>query len=145
MLSIVAPSHSRVMAMSTRLKRPAFWRHLGITLFLLAFQGYLGYSFFTGQFGIESQDVLEKEIEDLSATAAALGAEIESYRHRISLFKSSSLDPDLVSERARALLSMSEPDDYVVMVDAATGKPVSGSGVASTTSQLSDKIDVGID
>ena len=131
--------------MSTRLKRPAFWRHLGITLILLAFQGYLGYSFFTGQFGIESQDVLEKEIEDLSATAAALGAEIESYRHRISLFKSSSLDPDLVSERARALLSMSEPNDYVVMVDPLTGKPISGSGASSTASQLSDKIDLSIE
>jgi cell division protein FtsB len=133
------------LLMSTRLKRPAFWRHLGITAILIAFQGYLGYSFFTGQFGIESQDVLEKEIEELGATSAALGAEIESYRHRISLFKSSSLDPDLVSERARALLSMSEPDDYVVMVNAATGKPVSGSGAVSTTNELSGEIESGID
>lgn len=131
--------------MSTRLKRPAFWRHVGIALLLVAFQGYLGYSFFTGQFGIESQDVLEQEIEELGATSAALGAEIESYRHRISLFKSSSLDPDLVSERARALLSMSEPDDYVVMVDPATGKPVSSSSGISTTSQLIDKIDVDLE
>lgn len=131
--------------MSTRLKRPAFWRHLGITLILIAFQGYLGYSFFTGQFGIDSQDVLEKEIEELGATSAALGAEIESYRHRISLFKSSNLDPDLVSERARALLSMSEPDDYVVMVNPATGKPLFGSGAASTTSELSGEIERGID
>jgi cell division protein FtsB len=133
------------LLMSTRLKRPAFWRHLGITAILIAFQGYLGYSFFTGQFGIESQDVLEKEIEELGATSAALGAEIESYRHRISLFKSSSLDPDLVSERARALLSMSEPDDYVVMVNAATGKPVSGSGTSSTTNELSGEIESVID
>ncbi len=131
--------------MSTRLKRPAFWRHVGITLILIAFQGYLGYSFFTGQFGIDSQDVLEREIEELGATSAALGAEIESYRHRISLFKSSSLDPDLVSERARALLSMSEPDDYVVMVNAATGKPISGSGSISTTNELSGEIESGID
>lgn len=131
--------------MSTRLKRPAFWRHVGIALILVAFQGYLGYSFFTGQFGIESQDVLGREIEDLGATSAALGAEIESYKHRISLFKSSSLDPDLVSERARALLSMSEPDDYVVMVNPDTGKPVSGSGASSTTNELSGEIEKGID
>lgn len=118
--------------MSTRLKRPAFWRHVGVSLFLIAFQSYLGYSFFTGQFGIESREALEQEIEELGATSAALAAEIESYRHRISLFKSSSLDPDLVSERARALLSMSEPDDYVVMVDTATGKPLFGSVSDST-------------
>jgi cell division protein FtsB len=131
--------------MSTRLKRPAFWRHVGLSLVLVAFQGYLGYSYFTGNFGIESQDVLEKEIEDLGANSSALGAEIESYRHRISLFKSSSLDPDLISERARALLSMSEPTDYVVMVDPVTGKPVSGSGAASTTNALSGEIERGID
>ena len=131
--------------MSTRLKRPAFWRHLGVSLILVAFQGYLGYSYFTGNFGIESQDVLEKEIADLNGTSSALGAEIDSFRHRISLFKSSSLDPDLVSERARALLSMSEPTDYVVMVDPATGKPLSGSGAASTTNSLSGEIERGID
>jgi len=131
--------------MSTRLKRPPFWRHLGLSLVLIAFQTYLGYSFFTGQFGVESQDVLEKEIEELGATSAALTAEISSYRHRISLFKSTSLDPDLVSERARALLSMSEPDDYVVMVDPETGKPASGSGAASTINQLKTEIERGID
>jgi cell division protein FtsB len=131
--------------MSTRLKRPAFWRHLGITVILVAFQGYLGYSYFNGSFGIESQDVLEREIADLKATSSALGAEIDSFRHRISLFKSSSLDPDLISERARALLSMSAPTDYVVMVDPSTGKPVSGSGAASTTNQLSGEIETGID
>ncbi|RYE55088.1 MAG: hypothetical protein EOP18_06430, partial [Rhizobiaceae bacterium] len=105
----------------------------------------LGYSYFTGNFGIESQDVLEKEIEDLGASSAALGAEIESYRHRISLFKSSSLDPDLVSERARALLSMSAPTDFVVMVNPGTGKPISGSGAASTSNELSGEIERGID
>ena len=131
--------------MSTRLKRPAFWRHVGLSLVLVAFQGYLGYSYFTGNFGIESQDVLEKEIEDLNGTSSALGAAIESYRHRISLFKSSSLDPDLISERARALLSMSEPTDYVVMVNPETGEPLSGSGAASTTSQLNTNIEKGID
>lgn len=131
--------------MSTRLKRPPFWRHLAITAVLVAFQGYLGYSYFTGQFGIERQDVLEREIDELAAQSAAFGAEIDSYRHRISLFKSSSLDPDLVSERARALLSMSEPDDFVVMVDPATGKPLSGSGATSTTNQLSGEIERGID
>ena len=131
--------------MSTRLKRPPFWRYLGLSLVLVAFQGYLGYSYFTGNFGIESQDVLEKEIEELGASSAALGAEIESYRHRISLFKSSSLDPDLVSERARALLSMADPTDFVVMVDPATGKPVSGSGASSTTNALSGEIERDID
>ena len=131
--------------MSTRLKRPAFWRHLALALGLIAFQGYLGYSYFTGQFGIESQDVLEAEIDELGAQSGALQAEIDSYRHRVSLFKSSSLDPDLVTERARALLSMAQPDDIVVMVDPASGEPFFGSEIQSTINELIHEIETGID
>ncbi len=131
--------------MPTRLKRPAFWRHVAVALGLIAFQGYLGYSVVTGQFGIESQDALEVEIDELKARSSALQAEIDSYRHRIDLFQATRLDPDLVSERARALLSMSQPTDIVVMVDPRTGKPVSSSAAISTTDQLTEIIDAGTD
>jgi cell division protein FtsB len=118
--------------MSTRLKRPPFWRHLLVTLILMSAGVYLGYSVLSGQFGIESREALEADIAELTAQSSALAAEVDSYRHRIDLFKSSSLDPDIVSERARALLAMSEPDDIVVMVDPASGKPISGSSMKST-------------
>ena len=91
------------------------------------------------------EGVLVEGIEALGATSAALGGEIEAVMCRVSVFKSASLELELVSERGRALLSMSEPDDYVVMVNPATGKPVSGSGVASTTNELSSEIERGID
>lgn len=131
--------------MPTRLKRPAFWRHVMVALGLIAFQGYLGYSVVTGQFGIESQDALETEISELEARSNALQAEIDSYRHRIDLFQATRLDPDLVSERARALLSMAQADDIIVMVDPRTGKPNMGSSASSTTDQLSGIIEDGID
>ena len=131
--------------MPTRLKRPAFWRHVALALGLIAFQGYLGYSVVTGQFGIESQDALETEISELSARSAALQAEIDSYRHRIDLFQTTKLDPDLVSERARALLAMSQPDDVIIMVDPQSGKPILRSSAASTTDQLSTEIEAGPD
>ncbi len=127
--------------MPTRLKRPAFWRHLLVTAGLLAFQGYLGYSVVSGQFGIESADVLEAQIEELSAQAAALQAEVDAYRHRIELFQTRRLDPDLVSERARALLAMASPDEVVVMVDPTTGKPISSSFVQSTGNELNTTIE----
>ncbi|MBN9314521.1 MAG: septum formation initiator family protein [Devosia sp.] len=131
--------------MPTRLKRPAFWRHVAVALGLVAFQGYLGYSVVTGQFGIESQDALEVEIDQLNAKSGALQAEIDSYRHRIDLFQTTRLDPDLVSERARALLSMAQADDIVVMVDPSNGKPLAGSSSTSTTDKLSGIIEGGID
>lgn len=136
--------HSREN-MSTRLKRPAFWRHLLVATALIAFQGYLGYNVLSGQFGIESEKEIKAEIGELSARSAALQVEIDAYRHRVSLFTPSRLDPDIVSERARALLSMSEPDEIVVMVDPRTGKPIHSSFDPLAASQLTGEIEDGID
>ena len=131
--------------MSTRLKRPSFWRQLLLTAALLAIQGYLAYNVLSGQFGIESHKRMLAEIGELKAKSAALEAEIDDYRHRTALFTPQRLDPDIVSERARALLSMAQPDDLIVMVDAATGKPIRSSFDALAAEQLTDNIEDGID
>jgi cell division protein FtsB len=131
--------------MSTRLKRPSFWRQLLLTAALIAVQGYLGYNVLSGQFGIESQRRMQIEIGELSAKSAALTAEISDYRHRAALFTPQRLDPDIVSERARALLSMAQPDDLVMMIDAETGKPIRSSFDALAAEQLTDIIEDGID
>lgn len=131
--------------MSTRLKRPSFWRQLLFSASLIALQGYLGYSVVSGQFGIESQEQMQVEIGVLKAKSAALQAEIDSVRHRSSLFTPQKLDPDIVSERARALLSMAQADDLVIMVDPRTGKPIHSSYDALAADQLTDVIEDGID
>ena len=131
--------------MSTRLKRPALWRSLLVTALLLAFQGYLGFNVVGGQYGIESQKQMRVDIEDLKAQSAALQAEIESYQHRTSLFDSASLDPDILSEKARALLQMAQPDDLIVMTDPKTGLPISGSAAGLTDNQSTPTIQTGID
>jgi cell division protein FtsB len=131
--------------MSTRLKRPSFWRHLALTVALIAFQAYLGYNVVSGQFGIESQKVMLGQIEELKARSATLAAEVDATHHRVQLFNASRLDPDILTERARALLSMTQADDVLVMVDARTGKPLSGSYDELAASQLSGEIEAGID
>jgi cell division protein FtsB len=112
--------------MPTRLKRPSLWRPLALTVTLLACQGYLGYSALSGQFGIENRSQIEADIEVLQDRSSALQAEIESYSHRNSLMNPRHLDPDLVTERARALLNMAHADDLLIMVDPVAGKPISG-------------------
>jgi cell division protein FtsB len=112
--------------MPTRLKRPPFWRPLALAAALLAFQGYLGYSAITGQFGIESRDTILADIQELKDKSSALQAEIDSFRHRNTLLNPRHLDPDIVTERARALLNMANADDILVMVDPTTGQPISG-------------------
>ena len=112
--------------MPTRLKRPPFWRPLALAVALFAFQGYLGYSAINGQFGIESREAIHGDIQVLKDRSAALQAEIDSFDHRNSLMNPRHLDPDIVTERARALLNMANADDILVMVDPVTGKPISG-------------------
>lgn len=131
--------------MSTRLKRPALWRSLLVTLLLLAFLGYLGFNVIGGQFGIQSQKQMRADIETLKAQSATLQAEIDSYRHKASLFAAASLDPDILSEKARALLQMAQPDDLIVMTDPKTGLPISGSAAGLTQDQSTATIAKGID
>jgi cell division protein FtsB len=131
--------------MSTRLKRPSFWRHLLFAASLIAFQGYLGYSVVSGQFGIEGQEQLRIEIGELKAKSFSLQAEIDSVRHRTSLFTPQKLDPDIVSERARALLSVSQADDRIIMVDTKTGKPIHSSFDELAASQLTGEIAEDVD
>ncbi len=123
--------------MPTRLKRPSLWRSLAVTTLLVAFQGYLGYNALRGQFGVESQKQMTSEIEDLQARSAGLKAEIDAYRHRVDLFKADRLDPDILTERARALLNMARADDIIVMVNPATGIPQLGSEPALASNDLS--------
>lgn len=101
--------------MPTRLKRPSLVKKLAITFGLIAFQGYLGYHAVSGAFGIESQKEMFAEIEVLEAQQARLQAEIDSYRHRIALFDPRKLDPDILTERARALLGLVHPDDILIV------------------------------
>lgn len=131
--------------MPTRLKRPPFWRPLALTVALLGFQGYLGFSAIGGQFGIENRKQIIADIEVLKAQSSSLDAEIEALRHRVALMDTRRLDPDLVGERARALLNMANADDILIMTDPQTGKPISSSLPKSTEIQstpiVSDFVD----
>lgn len=131
--------------MSTRLRRPSIWRGLLITAGLLAFQGYLGWSAIGGNFGTESEKLMLADIVDLKTQSAALQAEIDAYRHKVDLFNPRKLDPDILTERARALLSMAQVGDMVVMADPKTGKPTTSLLSSSTEVQVMPEIEVGID
>lgn len=101
--------------MPTRVKRPSVLRQVAITLGLVAFQGYLVYHAFSGAFGIQSEADMKDEIAVLEARNAALQVEIDSYTHRIALLDSNQLDPDILTERARALLGYVRADELLII------------------------------
>jgi cell division protein FtsB len=126
--------------MPTRLKKRAIWRPLALSVALLCFQGYLGFSAIGGQFGTENRKQIISDIEVLKSRSAALQAEIDAYEHRATLMDTRRLDPDLVTERARALLNMANADDILVMIDPQTGKPISSSYSELTADQLNPNL-----
>lgn len=131
--------------MSTRLRRPSLWRQLAVTVAVVAFQGYLAWSAISGNFGIEGRKQMMTEIDALKVQSGGLSAEIEGYRHKVALFDPRSLDPDILTEKARALLSMAQVGDMVVMVDPQSGKPAGGLQSSSTGNGAMPKIEAGID
>src|SRR5947199_165690 len=60
-------------------------------------------------------------------------------------FDAASLDPDILSERARALLQMAQPEDVIVMTNPQTGVPISGSLHDLAENQATPTIASGID
>lgn len=109
--------------MLTRLKRPSILKQLGITVLLVAFQGYMVYSAISGQYGIDSRKQMLGEIVDLEAQSARLQTEIDAYHHRMDLFDPRKLDPDILTERAQALLAMIGKDDRIVELPKSDPKP----------------------
>lgn len=128
--------------MTTRLKRPPFWRHLALSVAMLGFLAYLGYSALTGQFGIESRRQLLDDLAELQAESAALAVEVDATRLRIALLDRRRLDPDILDERARDLLAMAHPDDLLIMVDEATGKPITSLDHELARDQLNELLAV---
>lgn len=131
--------------MPTRLKRPAIWRPLALTVALLSFQVYLGFAAIGGQYGIENRKSILSDIQGLKGQSSALQADIDAYRHRAALFSAERLDPDIITERARALLNMANVDDRIIMVDPATGKPKSSSVAELPQDQLNAVFDASTD
>lgn len=103
--------------MSTRLKKPSRSKQLGITVLLIAFQVYLGVSALTGQFGVTSQMDMVKDIAALQVQSDVLDAQITTLKHRIALYDPKRLDPDILTEQARAQLSLADPRDKLIITE----------------------------
>jgi cell division protein FtsB len=78
--------------------------------------GYFGVNAYTGNHGLRAKKDLDREISELSLELEHIKTERDLWRRRVSLLKSDSLDPDLIDERARALLDYVDPRDIVVLV-----------------------------
>lgn len=88
---------------------------LGLYLFAGAFIGYFGVNAFTGNHGLRAQQDLEQQLAALQGELQALKAERSVWERRVSLLRSDRIDPDMLDERARALLGLADPRDLVFL------------------------------
>lgn len=78
---------------------------------------YFAYHALHGDRGFYAWILLKQEKAQAEAVAAAVAAERAELEHRVGLLRREHLDPDLLEERAQALLNFGLPGDHVIFLD----------------------------
>jgi cell division protein FtsB len=84
--------------------------------------GYFGINAYNGDRGLKAKEDIDRQTADLTAELDRLHAEQRQWERRIALLKSADIDPDMLDERARALLHYADPHDLTLML---TREPLS--------------------
>jgi cell division protein FtsB len=77
--------------------------------------GYFGINAYNGNRGLKARQDLDVQIAELSAELDKTKSERLIWQRRVLLLKSDSIDPDMLDERARALLNFVDSRDLVLL------------------------------
>jgi cell division protein FtsB len=88
-----------------------------------AIVGYFAYHATQGDRGLIALSHLQNEIQQAEAVLAQVRGERTDLEQRASLLKRDHLDPDMLDERARAVLNYSHPDDVIILVPRSSVAP----------------------
>ena len=97
-------------------------RHLKAAIFpALCVCGIFYYAHYAlhGGYGYGALVSYRQDIADTKAELSELQETAERLEHRTALLRTRSVDPDMLDERARALLGYAHPDDLIVPLDPA--------------------------
>ena len=110
--------------MVTRRRLRTVLTALGLYLGAALLIGYFGVNAYTGNHGINARQGLDLQLARLTSERDTLKAERQQWERRVALLKSQSLDPDMLDERARALLDYVDPRDLTLMRPAVEALPL---------------------
>ena len=99
-------------------KRPrlrSFFTALGLYVLAAMLIGYFGVNAYTGDHGLRAREGLDRQITALTRQLDEATAEHDLWERRVKLLKSDSVDPDMLDERARALLNYVDPRDLILI------------------------------
>jgi cell division protein FtsB len=80
----------------------------------LALTGYFGWNATTGDLGLRSYALRQKQLAEQRVVLAQVEAEQAQWERRVDELRGSHLDADMLDERARAMLNLAEPGEIVV-------------------------------
>jgi cell division protein FtsB len=102
--------------MVSRRKLKSFLSMLSLYIGCALVIGYFFVNAFTGNHGLRAQQDLDQQFAQLSGELTRLKAERADWQQRVKLLKSDSIDPDMLDERARAVLDYLDPRDVTMML-----------------------------
>ena len=103
--------------MVTHRRRRTFLTVLGLYTFAALFIGYFAANAFTGNHGLRAQQDLEQQLTAMKGDLMQLKAERAVWEHRVSLLRADRIDPDMLDERARALIGYVDPRDVTLLLN----------------------------
>jgi cell division protein FtsB len=109
--------------MVTRKRLRSILTALGLYVLAALLIGYFGVNAFSGNHGLKAKQDLDQQFATLSSDLGQLKIQRAQWERRIALLKSGGLDPDMLDERARALLDYAHPNDLVLMLEPAKLEP----------------------
>ena len=77
--------------------------------------GYFAYHLEIGDHGLEARAGLERRKQVLEGELAGLKEVRQRLERDVALLRPESLDPDMLDERARAILNLAHQDDLIMM------------------------------
>jgi cell division protein FtsB len=80
--------------------------------------GYFGVNAYSGNRGLKAKEDIDRQMAALNTDLQRLKLEHAQWERRIALLKSDDIDPDMLDERARALLDYADPNDLTLTVSA---------------------------
>jgi cell division protein FtsB len=93
----------------------AFFTALGLYVLAALLIGYFAINAYTGSRGLRARQDLDQRIAALTRQIDDVKAERAQWERRVALLKSDHIDPDMLDERARALLDYADPRDLVLI------------------------------
>jgi cell division protein FtsB len=89
---------------------------LALYCFAALFVGYFAMNAFSGDHGLRAQQDLDQQMASMRDQLAQLKAERAVWERKVSLLRSDRIDPDMLDERARALIGYADPRDLELLL-----------------------------